>query len=76
MSVMSKERKPPASKDAPKPSRDGIQLNIWLEVDLGLALNQRLKVTRRTKTEEVSIALEEYLAKHGNWPLPKNSHVE
>lgn len=56
-----------------KVNRTGKPLYVYIENDLEIALNRRLKASRRTKTEEVAIALEEYLAKHGEWPLPEKA---
>ena len=78
MLAMAKERKKlgklPISAEPvekPKPHRDGIALSIWLDKELGLALVRQLRKTRRTKTEEVSIALERWLTDSGEWPPPK-----
>lgn len=76
MLAMAKERKklvkpiPAEVVEKPKPHRDGIALSIWLDKELGLALVRQLRKTRRTKTEEVSIALERWLTESGEWPPP------
>jgi predicted transcriptional regulator len=60
-------RQKPEEKRA-KPNRQGKPLNVWLDDDLRNALDEMVKRSRRSITAEVSIALEEYLAKQGLWP--------
>lgn len=74
IAVAKPKKKPLNGKDdelAPKANRVGVPLFVYIDRDLAIALARRLKASRRTKTEEVSIALEEYLSKSGEWPLPK-----
>lgn len=63
---------PSENSSVDKVHRAGKPLYLYIPADLEVALRSRLKTSRRTKTEEVTIALEEYLAKHGEWPLPTN----
>lgn len=75
MQVVAERKKKSGNRDpeiSHKANRNGIPLYIYIDRDLAIALARRLKISRRTKTEEVSIALEEYLSKHGNWPLTPN----
>ncbi len=53
-----------------RPKRKGKPLNVWLADDLRDALERLRKKHRRPLREEVSIALEEYASKHGEFPAP------
>lgn len=63
---------PPATAAEPtKPSaraRTGQNLNIWLSDPLMDAFEQALARSRRTKTAEVEVMMEAYLAGLGLWP--------
>lgn len=56
-------------KPLKKPSkRIGKPLNVWIASDLRDAFEEQRRRSRRNLRQEVSVALEEYLAKHGLWP--------
>lgn len=61
---------PPAAPQAPARVRDGYNFNIWLSEELGSAFERLLKITRRTKTAEVELMIEEACGRAGLWPPP------
>lgn len=64
---------PPPPPVSPQPSarvREGYNFNIWISDELGAAFEQLLKKTRRTKTAEVELMIEEACGKAGLWPSP------
>jgi hypothetical protein len=65
-----KDGRKPSKKNAP---RSGKPLNVWIGAPLRDALDAMIAKSRRSLTSEVSIALEEYLAKQGFWPPPDES---
>lgn len=48
--------------------RKGRPLNVWIDEPLRDAIDKACELNRRNITEEVAIALEEYLAKMRLWP--------
>jgi hypothetical protein len=50
-----------------KPVRTGSPLHVWLPKPLLAAFEELLKRTRRSKTVEVQVMMEEYLTKAGLW---------
>ena len=60
------KKKPPASPK--KVHRTGAPLHVWIDPALRDALEKAIEKSRRKLNMEVSIALEEYLTKHGFWP--------
>jgi hypothetical protein len=54
---------------APPRTREGVNLNVWLSAELMQAFESFREKTRRTKTAEIEVMMEEYLAKNGHWPL-------
>jgi len=48
--------------------RIGVNLNVWLPDELMAAFEALRKKTRRTKTAEVMVMMEEYLASKKLWP--------
>lgn len=53
---------------AKTPKRKGKPLHVWIEGALRDAMDRSAEKSRRTLTEEVSIALEKYLETQGLWP--------
>ena len=64
-----KPRKAPVEGMKPsRPVRDGLPLHVWINTDLMQAFEQYCKSTRRTKTAEIEMIMEELLRKAGMWP--------
>lgn len=59
---------PPEEKE--KRERKGYNMNVWIDAELGLAFERLLAKTRRFKTAEVELMVEEHLARNGLWPPP------
>jgi len=56
-----------------RPDRHSSRNMIRLRDEMHQQLEKLKKITRRTKTEDVHIALEEYLAKYDLWPPADSS---
>jgi hypothetical protein len=52
------------------PARNGAPLHVWLPAPLLAAFGELLKQTRRSKTAEVELMMEQYLERQGLWPAP------
>lgn len=57
-------RKPPRKP----PVRQGVPVTVWLNDQLMAMLERHRQHTRRTRTAEIEIALEEMLKTEGLWP--------
>lgn len=56
--------------------RKGVPLNIWIDPALRKAIRSACEISRRKAKDEVSIALEEYLAKLRLWPPQERAPKE
>lgn len=61
MLVMEPKKKKPAEKKQTEYARSGTPLNVWITDALMESLEKRCASTRRSKTAEVSLALEKHL---------------
>jgi len=67
---------PPAPSEAKPRSRKGQNINVWLPDDLLAAFERQLGKTRRTKTAEIQIMMEQYLEQAGLWPPAEQGDEE
>lgn len=60
---------PPPEPERKRPNRSGVPLHIYIPPDLRAVIEALADDGRRSITNEVIIALEEYAARQGRWPV-------